>query len=90
MAKNGDIYLDSYAGWYSVRQEAYYDESETTVGEDDKAPRAARLAGRVGRGKSYFFRLSAYQDKLLALYETSPISSCRRNAQRGRQLREAA
>ena len=30
--KNGDIYLDNYAGWYSVRQEAYFDEEETTVG----------------------------------------------------------
>ena len=34
MVAAGDIYLDSYAGWYSVRQEAYFDESETTVGED--------------------------------------------------------
>ena len=34
MAANGDIYLDRYSGWYSVRQEAYFDESETTLGED--------------------------------------------------------
>ncbi|MDH8324184.1 class I tRNA ligase family protein, partial [Klebsiella pneumoniae] len=34
MAANGDIYLDSYAGWYSVRDEAYYSEDETVVGED--------------------------------------------------------
>jgi methionyl-tRNA synthetase len=34
MADNGDIYLDSYAGWYSVRDEAYYAEDETVVGED--------------------------------------------------------
>ena len=34
MEENGDIYLDRYSGWYSVRQEAYYDESDTEVGED--------------------------------------------------------
>ena len=34
MAANGDIYLDAYKGWYSVRQEAYFDEGETTVGDD--------------------------------------------------------
>ena len=34
MTANGDIYLDRYSGWYSVRQEAYFDESETTIGED--------------------------------------------------------
>ena len=35
MEANGDIYLDSYAGWYSVRDEAYYAEDETAVGEDN-------------------------------------------------------
>src|SRR5215213_5848793 len=34
MEQNGDIYLDKYAGWYSVRDEAYYDESETTLTTD--------------------------------------------------------
>jgi methionyl-tRNA synthetase len=72
MEKNGDIYLDSYSGWYSVRDEAYYAEEETTV--DDEGVR------RGGQGtpvewveeKTYFFRLSAYQDRLLALYEQQP------------------
>ena len=34
MAENGDIYLDRYAGWYSVRDEAYYEESETELRDD--------------------------------------------------------
>ena len=41
MADNGDIYLDSYAGWYSVRDEAYYAEDETVVGHDDEIGRAS-------------------------------------------------
>lgn len=73
MVDAGDIYLDKYAGWYSVRDEAYYAEDETTVRED-----GVRVS--VGTGtevewteeESYFFRLSAYQDKLLKLYEEHP------------------
>src|ERR1700754_1999971 len=70
MEKNGDIYLDKYAGWYSVRDEAYYAESETHVNEHK-----VRIATKTGtpvewvEEESYFFKLSAYQDKLLKLYE---------------------
>ena len=72
MEANGDIYLDSYAGWYSVRDEAYYAEDETTVGEDDvrRGPQGTPVEWVEER--SYFFKLSAYQDKLLALYENQP------------------
>ena len=65
MKANGDIYLDKYAGWYSVRDEAYYDESETRV--DEQACASAPLGTPVEwvEEESYFFRLSAYQDKLL-------------------------
>src|ERR1700674_2526502 len=72
MAANGDIYLDSYAGWYSVRDEAYYAEDETVVGEDDvrRGPQGSPV--EWVEEKSYFFKLSAYQDKLLALYERQP------------------
>ena len=69
MEKNGDIYLDKYAGWYSVRDEAYYAESETHL--DDKKRRVSSKTGTPVdwvEEESYFFRLSAYQDKLLALY----------------------
>jgi methionyl-tRNA synthetase len=72
MQQNGDIYVDTYAGWYSVRDEAYYDEEEITVGEDDvrRGPQGTPVEWVEER--SYFFRLSAYQDKLLKLYESQP------------------
>jgi methionyl-tRNA synthetase len=72
MAANGDIYLDSYAGWYSVREEAYYAEDETVVGEDDVRRGPQGTPVEWVEEKSYFFKLSAYQDRLLALYETQP------------------
>jgi methionyl-tRNA synthetase len=72
MVARGDIYLDSYAGWYSVRDEAYYAEDETTVGEDNvrRGPQGSPVEWVEER--SYFFRLSAYQDRLLALYARQP------------------
>jgi len=72
MAENGDIYLDSYSGWYSVRDEAYYAEEETVLGEDNvrRGPQGSPV--EWVEEKSYFFRLSAYQDKLLHLYESQP------------------
>jgi methionyl-tRNA synthetase len=69
MEQNGDIYLGKYAGWYSVRDEAYYAEDETHLNEQK-----VRVSSRTGtpvewvEEASYFFRLSAYQDKLLALF----------------------
>jgi len=72
MADNGDIYLDSYAGWYSVRDEAYYAEDETVLDEDNvrRGPQGSPV--EWVEEKSYFFRLSAYQDKLLRLYQSQP------------------
>jgi methionyl-tRNA synthetase len=72
MADNGDIYPDTYAGWYSVRDEAYYAEDETVIG--DNGVRVGPQGSPVEwvEEKSYFFKLSAYQDKLLALYESQP------------------
>ncbi|XHB99225.1 methionine--tRNA ligase [Nitratireductor sp. ac15] len=72
MADNGDIYLDRYSGWYSVRQEAYFDESETTVGEDGVRREPLGSPVEWNEEETYFFRLSAYQDKLLAHYEANP------------------
>lgn len=72
MAANGDIYLAQYSGWYSVRQEAYFDESETTVGEDGVRREPLGSPVEWNEEESYFFRLSAYQDKLIALYENNP------------------
>jgi methionyl-tRNA synthetase len=72
MEANGDIYLSSYAGWYSVRDEAYYAEDETLVGEDQVRRGPQGTPVDWVEENSYFFKLSAYQDKLLALYETQP------------------
>nr|WP_156041857.1 methionine--tRNA ligase [Bradyrhizobium sp. URHD0069] len=72
MADNGDIYLDSYAGWYSVREEAYYAEEETVLGEDNVRRGPQGTPVEWVEEESYFFRLSSYQDKLLALYAAQP------------------
>jgi len=70
--KNGDIYLDKYAGWYSVRQEGYFDESETVLGDDGVRREPLGSPVEWTEEESYFFRLSAYQDKLLELYDRVP------------------
>jgi methionyl-tRNA synthetase len=72
MHANGDIYLGTYSGWYSVRDEAYYDEGELTDGPNGKklSPQGTPVEW-VEEG-SYFFRLSAYQEKLLDWYEKHP------------------
>ena len=72
MEAKGDLYLDRYEGWYSVRDEAYYDESELTQGEDGNrlSPQGTPVEWTVE--ESWFFRLSAYQDRLLALYNDNP------------------
>ncbi|MCY4236846.1 MAG: methionine--tRNA ligase [Rhodospirillaceae bacterium] len=67
----GDIYLSSYTGWYSVRDEAFFSEEELTKdGDRWLAPSGAEVEWI--EEPSYFFRLSAYQDKLLAHYEANP------------------
>jgi methionyl-tRNA synthetase len=72
MAKAGDIYLDKYAGWYSVRDEAYYDESETRLSDSGQRLGPHGTPVEWVEEESYFFRLSAYADKLLKLYESVP------------------
>jgi methionyl-tRNA synthetase len=72
MAKAGDIYLSKYSGWYSVRDEAYYAENETTVGDDKVRRGPTGTPVEWVEEESYFFRLSAYQDRLLALYRDHP------------------
>jgi methionyl-tRNA synthetase len=72
MQQNGDIYIDVYSGWYSVRDEAYYAEDETVVGEDQVRRGPQGTPVEWVDEKSYFFKLSAYQDRLLALYESQP------------------
>ncbi len=66
----GDLYLDRYEGWYSVRDEAFYDESELTQGEGETrlSPQGTPVEWTVE--ESWFFRLSRYRDWLIALNET--------------------
>ena len=72
MEKAGDIFLKNYGGWYSVRDEAFYNESETTVGEDKirRGPQGTPVEWT--EEETYFFRLSAYEDKLLKHYAQNP------------------
>jgi methionyl-tRNA synthetase len=71
MQAAGDIYLSKYAGWYSVTDEAYYDESETKV---EGGVRVGPLGTPVEwvEEESYFFKLSAFADRLLKLYADVP------------------
>ena len=72
MEANGDLYLDRYEGWYSVRDEAYYDESELSQGEGGEklSPQGTPVEWTVE--ESWFFRLSKYQEPLLRLYAEQP------------------
>ncbi|MEN9754884.1 MAG: hypothetical protein RLZ07_1266 [Pseudomonadota bacterium] len=72
MVDAGDIYKDSYAGWYSVRDEAYFAEDETVLGGDGIRRGPTGTPVEWVEEESYFFRLSAYQDRLLALYDSIP------------------
>ncbi len=89
MNERGDIYLDTYSGWYSVRDERFFTEAETASSAD-----GIRVATETGtpvtwtEEQTYFFRLSAYADRLLAHYEAHPeFIAPRRAPQRGGQLR---
>lgn len=72
MAEKGDLYLGRYEGWYSVRDEAFYEESELTGGEGGEklSPQGTPVEWTVE--ESWFFKLSAYQDRLLKLYAEQP------------------
>ncbi|MGN7293685.1 methionine--tRNA ligase [Rhizobium sp. SAFR-030] len=72
MAANGDIYKDSYAGWYSVRDEAFYQEEETELRADGVRYGPQGTPVEWVEEESYFFKLSAYEDRLLKLYEDEP------------------
>ena len=69
LVKSGDIYLDKYSGWYSVSDEAYYDKDEI---EEKNGKRLSKVSGSPVEWveeESYFFRLSAFQSKLLEHYK---------------------
>lgn len=72
LVDKGEIYLDSYSGWYAVRDEAFYGEGELVEGPDGNkiAPSGAKV--EWVEEPSYFFRLSGWGDKLLAFYDDNP------------------
>ena len=75
MEAAGDLYMDKYEGWYSVRDEAFYDEKELVA--DEKGGEGARLSPQGTPvewtvEETWFFRLSKYQQPLLDLYESRP------------------
>jgi methionyl-tRNA synthetase len=72
MAANGDIYKGGYAGWYSVRDEAYYGEEETELRDDGVRYGPQGTPVEWVEEESYFFRLSAYGDRLLKFYDDNP------------------
>ena len=72
MADKGDLYLDRYEGWYSVRDEAFYEEKELTEGEGGVKLSPQGTPVEWTAEETWFFRLSSYQDRLLELYEAQP------------------
>ncbi|PAX09589.1 methionine--tRNA ligase [Sphingomonas lenta] len=72
MEERGDLYLDRYEGWYSVRDEAFYDEKELIEGEGGEKLSSQGTPVEWTVEESWFFRLSKYQQPLLDLYSSNP------------------
>ena len=69
LIKSGDIYLDKYSGWYSVSDEAFYDEDEIEENNGKKISKSSGSLVEWVEEESYFFKLSAWQKKLLDYYK---------------------
>ncbi len=72
LVEAGDIYLDNYGGWYAVRDEAYYSEDELTEGPEGRKVAPSGAECEWVEEESYFFRLSAWGERLLEFYEKNP------------------
>ena len=72
MEASGDLYLDRYEGWYSVRDEAFYDEKELIDGEGGVKLSPQGTPVEWTKEETWFFRLSKYQDQLLAHFRDNP------------------
>lgn len=72
LVESGNIYLDSYGGWYAVRDEAYYGEDELKDGPNGKKIAPSGAECEWVEEESYFFKLSGWGDKLLDLYAKNP------------------
>src|SRR5262245_26894160 len=82
LKERGEIYLGTYAGWYAVRDEAFYGESELTTRADGRKIAPSGAEAEWVEEPSYFFRLSAWQERLLAFYRDNPdfiLPESRRN-----------
>jgi len=69
---SGDIYLSKYSGWYSISDEAYYDEDEIIDKDNKKISKSSGSPVDWVEEESYFFKLSKWQKKLLEHYENNP------------------
>ena len=72
LEKSGDIYLSKYSGWYSVSDEAFYNEDEIETKDGEKVSVNSGSKVEWVEEESYFFKLSKWQDKLLDYYEKNP------------------
>ncbi len=72
LEKNDDIYLSNYSGWYSVSDEAFYNEDEIEELEGKKIAKLSKSTVEWIEEESYFFRLSKWQKPLLEFYENNP------------------
>lgn len=82
LLKRGELYLGKYAGWYAVRDEAYYGEDELQDGPNGKKIAPSGAECEWVEEPSYFFKLSAWGDRLLKFYEDNPdfiLPQTRRN-----------
>ena len=72
LVKSGDIYLDKYKGWYSISDEAYYDNDEIEKRDGFKVSKLSGSKVEWVEEESYFFKLSSWTKKLLDFYKTNP------------------
>ena len=72
LLERGELYLGSYAGWYAVRDEAYYTESELSTDQHGNKVACSGAEVEWVEEPSYFFPLSKWQDRLLDFYEDNP------------------
>tara|TARA_B100001093_G_scaffold123973_1_gene116571 strand:- start:28 stop:1569 length:1542 start_codon:yes stop_codon:yes gene_type:complete len=82
LVSSGDIYLDKYSGWYSVSDEAFYDEDEIEDNNGNKISKTSGSSVEWVEEESYFFKLSSWSKKLLEFYEKNPnfiLPQSRRN-----------
>ena len=82
LVKSNDIYLSKYSGWYSVSDEAYYDNDEIESKNNIKVAKVSGSRVEWVEEESFFFKLSSWEKKLLDFYQSNPnfiLPKSRRN-----------